>query len=608
MRSSAIRLSTQGLFIVRNSCKKSSNATQLVRCITTKSVQVNNTNKVEPNLKNNNNNNNNNDKYLHYTSEDGYYKTSPYEPVVSLNTTLDKYVWRNLKNWQNNVAALDIVNGRQYTFAELRDCSAALAVRLQRKFKLVKGDVLAICLPNVPEYPGAILGAIEAGLTITTVNPLYTAEEISRQLIFSNAKFIIGTCRGFSILSDACKLAKKNIPIACVRMTADELLPERGIDFFEIFKPDDHLDYSQLQHYDSDPSDLVLLPFSSGTTGLPKGVMLSHNNIVTNAEQIQVIIPTDCTHNQEVIPTMLPFFHIYGLTVTMISRLSFGCKLVTMPQFKPEDLMKSLNDHKGSILNLVPPIALFMINSSKMSYKTAPNLRMVLSGAAPIAISDIERFIKKFPHTKFLQGYGMTETSPVVLLTPIGNKRYASTGFPTSNTEAKIVSFESGDLKGLGPNQTGELCVRGPQVMQGYLNNSQATDEAFYPGGWLRTGDVAHYDEDGYFYITDRMKELIKVKGFQVPPAELEAILRNHPKILDAAVFGVPHAINGEVPKALVVLRPEMKASEEEIFKYVANRVAHYKQLAGGIIFTNEVPKNPTGKILRRILKEQYST
>uniref|UniRef100_A0A1A9W8T0 Luciferin 4-monooxygenase n=1 Tax=Glossina brevipalpis TaxID=37001 RepID=A0A1A9W8T0_9MUSC len=607
MHSSTTRLSAQGLFVVRNSCNQSSNAIQLLRCITTKNVQVNNTNKTETDLKINNNNNN--DKYLHYTSNEGYYKTSPYEPIATnLSITLDKYVWRNLKNWQNKVAALDIVSGRQYTFSELRDSSAALAVRLQTKFKLLKSDVLAICLPNLPEYPGAVLGAIEAGLTVTTVNPLYTAEEISRQLLFSNAKFIIGTCKGFSILSNACKSAKKNIPIACIRMTPDESLPEGAIDFFELFKPDDHIDYSQLYQYNSDPSDLILLPFSSGTTGLPKGVMLSHNNIVTNSEQIQVIIPTDCTNTQEIIPTMLPFFHIYGLTVTMISRLSFGCKLITMPQFKPEDLMKSLNEHKGSILNLVPPIALFMINSSKMSYKTAPNLRMVLSGAAPIAVTDIERFIKKFPYTKFLQGYGMTETSPVVLLTPITNKRYSSTGFPLSNTEAKIVHFESSDLKGLGPNETGELCVRGPQVMQGYLDNCQATKEAYYPGGWLRTGDVAHYDEDGYFYITDRMKELIKVKGFQVPPAELEAILRNHPKILDAAVFGVPHAINGEAPKALVVLRPKMKASEEEICKYVAKRVAHYKQLVGGVIFTNEVPKNSTGKILRRTLKEQYSS
>lgn len=213
---------------------------------------------------------------------------------------------------------------------------------------------------------------------------------------------------------------------------------------------------------------------------------------------------------------------------------------------------------------------------------------------------------------KFCQGYGMTETSPVVLFTPLTNKRYASTGFLTSNTEAKIVALDGEEnLYGLGPNQTGELCVRGPQVMKGYLNNPQATDDTFYPGNWLRTGDVAHYDDDGYFYITDRVKELIKVKGFQVPPAELEAILRHHPDILDAAVFGISHEINGEVPRALVVLRPNCESgrrAEEDIYQYVAERVAHYKKLDGGIIFVKEIPKNPTGKILRRVLKREYSS
>lgn len=202
----------------------------------------------------------------------------------------------------------------------------------------------------------------------------------------------------------------------------------------------------------------------------------------------------------------------------------------------------------------------------------------------------------------------MTEASPVVLVTPETNKRYASVGFLTGSTEGKIVAFDANDAKGLGPNITGELCTRGPQVMSGYLNNEEANKETFFPGHWLRTGDVAYYDEDGYFYITDRMKELIKVKGFQVPPAELEAILRDHPNILEAAVFGIPHEINGEAPRALVVLKPGTKSTEDEIYDYVAERVAVYKKLEGGIIFADEVPKNPTGKILRKVLKEKYSS
>jgi len=215
--------------------------------------------------------------------------------------------------------------------------------------------------------------------------------------------------------------------------------------------------------------------------------------------------------------------------------------------------------------------------------------------------------VYRFPKAIFKQGYGMTEASPVALLTPEGNKVYASTGVLPASTEAKIVPLDGGDAKGVGPRTTGELCIRGPQVMAGYLNNEEANQVTFYPGNWLRSGDVAFYDEDGLFYITDRMKELIKVKGFQVPPAELEAVLRDHPKILEAAVFGIPHELNGEAPRAIVVLRQGEKASAEEISAYVAERVAHYKKLEGGVIFVDEVPKNPTGKILRRELKEKFS-
>ncbi|KAM8720830.1 hypothetical protein ACLKA7_006816 [Drosophila subpalustris] len=547
------------------------------------------------------------DKFLHYNTEDGYYKTSPFDPIKVPNVPLHEYVWRDFKKWENSTAAVCVVTDRQYTFAQMRDASAAFAVRLQTKFKLEKPDVLAICLPNIPEYPIACLGGIEAGLAVTTINPIYTPEEIARQLTFSGAKFLVGSAQGYGTLREACQLAGRQMPIAVVRCAAGESLPEGAIDFFEVISTE-NVRYDELRApKDATPNDLVFLPFSSGTTGLPKGVVLSHNNVTSNCEQIQAAIHIESLELQDTLPAVLPFFHIYGLTVVMLSKLSLGARLATMPAFKPDDFIRSLDQYKGSVLNLVPPIALFMINSPRVTPEVASALRVVMSGAAPIGQNDVDRFLQKFPKVRFMQGYGMTEASPVILMTPEGNTRYASTGVAPGSTECKIVPMSGEDTKGVGPRTTGELCVRGPQVMSGYLNNQEANEVTFYPGNWLRTGDVAFYDEDGYFYITDRMKELIKVKGFQVPPAELEAVLRDHPKILEAAVFGIPHELNGEAPRAIVVLRQNEKATAEEIVAYVAERVAHYKQLEGGVVFVDEVPKNPTGKILRKDLKAKYS-
>lgn len=234
------------------------------------------------------------------------------------------------------------------------------------------------------------------------------------------------------------------------------------------------------------------------------------------------------------------------------------------------------------------------------------SVRNIFSGAAPMGASDAERMIAKAPQIQFAQGYGLTESSPVVLIGAMGSKNYASVGSPPPRTQAKIVALNDPTNTALGPNQNGELLVRGPQVMKGYHNNKQATDEIFTEGGWLRTGDIAHYDEDLQFYITDRLKELIKVKGFQVAPAELEELLRDHPAVADAAVVGQPHPISGEVPRAFVVKKKNANITEEDLKKYVAEKVAVYKKLDGGVTFLDAIPKNASGKILRRQLKEEY--
>ncbi|XP_055375419.1 uncharacterized protein LOC129608084 [Condylostylus longicornis] len=551
-------------------------------------------------------------KNLKVCSNHGYINASPFETIYDPNLTLDQYVWKNLKRWPNKIAAVCVLTGRKYTFAQLRDASAAFAVRLQKKFKLQPRDVLAVCLPNLPEYPIASFGAHEAGLVVTTVNPIYTADEIARQLTTSNAKLIICIPLNYDAVKKACEISKKNIPILCIPFLGEKQpLPENTINFFDMISTKG-INLSDLTPSGITPDDIAFLPFSSGTTGLPKGVMLTHRNITINCEMVQAKVPVETyvheTTNtfQDIIPCVLPFFHIYGLTVCMISKLYLGCQLVTIPKFTPEDLLKSLVVYKGTMLNLVPPILLMLTNVPTVKTEFLNSVRSVMTGAAPIGGMDAIRFLEKFPDVQLIQGYGLTETSPVVILTPIGNKNYSSAGFLVSNTEAKIIEFNDPLAKGLGPNKTGELCVRGSQIMKGYLNNEEANSDIFLPDSWLRTGDVAHYDNEGYFYITDRMKELIKVKGFQVPPAELEEVLRSHPKVLDAAVFGINDEKTGEAPRAVIVPKKDVNVKEEEILNYVAEKVAPYKQLTGGIVFVKEIPKNQAGKILRRELKVKF--
>ncbi|KAL7033266.1 hypothetical protein ACKWTF_007522 [Chironomus riparius] len=308
---------------------------------------------------------------------------------------------------------------------------------------------------------------------------------------------------------------------------------------------------------------------------------------------------------QDVLPCVLPFFHIYGLTCTLLSKLAHGCKIVALPKFTPESYLNALEKHQATVLYLVPPIILFLTNFDKVTLKHTQSIKYVMSGAAPLGKSDAEKFLEKAPNASFFQGYGLTEASPVVLQSCLGSKNVGSVGFPSPDTEAKIIHINDPEFRGVGPNEPGELLVRGPQVMIGYHNNVKSTQETLTSDGWLRTGDIAYYNDKREFFITDRLKELIKVKGFQVPPAELEELLRMHPDIIDAAVIGIPNKNTGELPRAYVVSK-NPSLTEQHVKDYVADKVSEYKRLEGGIEFIQTVPKNATGKIMRKELKEQF--
>jgi acyl-CoA synthetase (AMP-forming)/AMP-acid ligase II len=350
-----------------------------------------------------------------------------------------------------------------------------------------------------------------------------------------------------------------------------------------------------------DPSDVAVLPYSSGTTGLMKGVMLTHRNLVANIEQAWSSMPIG---QDDVLVGLMPFFHIYGQTVVLNLGLAKGATIVTMPRFDLDGLLEIVEGNGVTWLHVAPPVILALATAPQVEGRDFSKLKLVISGAAPLDAELAGRAEARIG-APIRQGYGMTELSPVShksRLARVDETPPGSVGALIPNTEARLVDPETGE--DVAEGEQGEIWVRGPQVMRGYLNNDQATAETLTEDGWLRTGDIGRIDENGFFYVVDRLKELIKYKGYQVPPAELEAVLVSHPKVKDAGVIPFETEEGEEAPMACVVVDGEVEA--EELLDYVADRVAPYKKLRR-IEFVDEVPKSASGKILRRVLREQHA-
>jgi acyl-CoA synthetase (AMP-forming)/AMP-acid ligase II len=511
--------------------------------------------------------------------------SSPRPDVAIPDVPLTPFVLEGAEERGDKPALVDGPTGRTISYAQLaqsvRMTGAGLAGR-----GFGKGDVFALFCPNVPEYAVAFHAVASVGGINTTVNPLYTAQELATQLQDAGARFLL-TIPQFI---DRALEAKDASGVEEVFVLGES----PGATPFSTLMTSD----AEFPNVDIDPhEDLVALPYSSGTTGLSKGVMLSHRNLVANIRQT-----AECQEitEDDVVIGVLPFFHIYGMTVVMNVAVRRGATIVTMPRFDLEEFLRILQDEQVTRAYLVPPIVLALAKHPIVDKYDLSNLGMIMSGAAPLS-GDLANACAERLGCLVIQGYGLTETSPVTHVTPEdpGRNKPGSIGPLLPNTDARIVDVDSG--KDLGENQTGEIWIKGPQVMKGYLNNPEAT-AATIADGWLRSGDIGRADGDGYFYIVDRLKELIKYKGFQVPPAELEALLLTHPAIADAAVIPSPDEEAGEVPKAFLVLRGE--ATPEQIIDYVAERVAPHKKIRH-VEVVDEIPKSPSGKILRRVLVER---
>lgn len=485
----------------------------------------------------------------------------------------------------DKVALLDGPSGRTLTYGQLSSTARALAGGLvARGFN--KGDVLALMAPNLPEYAVVFHGTVLAGGVITTVNPTYTEREVHHQLVDAGATLLV-TVAPFLEIARAAARDTKVTEIFVIGPEADG-----AKSFTALFGA------PLAEQVPVSAGDLAALPYSSGTTGLSKGVMLSHGNLVANI--MQTLAAAELSEDETSI-AVLPFFHIYGMQVLMNCGLAAGATIVTMPRFDLQQFLELHQVHGITRSFVAPPIVVALAKHPMVDQYDLSKLRQVFSGAAPLS-AELALETGKRLNCEVVQGYGMTELSPVSHLTTPGGFKPGSVGVTAPNTDTLIVDPATGEPLGLDAD--GEVWVRGPQVMLGYLNNPSATAATIDVDGWLHTGDIGHIDADGHLYVVDRLKELIKYKGFQVPPAELEALLLTHPAVADAAVVGLPDDDAGEIPVGYVVLKPGVSATEADLRAFVAGQVAHYKQLRR-VVMIDAIPKSASGKILRRVLRDQ---
>ncbi|KAF0899811.1 hypothetical protein E2562_024845 [Oryza meyeriana var. granulata] len=532
-------------------------------------------------------------------------------PDIAITNTLPlhRYCFERLPEVASRPCLIDGATGEVLTYAEVDRLSRRLAAAFRRApLGLGRGGVVMNLLRNSSEFVLSFFAASRVGAAVTTANPMSTPHEIENQLSAAGATIVITE----SMAAD--KLPPHGVdggaPLTVV------LIDERRdgcLHFWEdLMSSVTDADVGDEEDDDKEfnPDDVVALPYSSGTTGLPKGVMLTHRSLSTSvAQQVDGDNPNIGLHSGDVILCALPMFHIYSLNTIMMCGLRVGAAIVVMRRFDLAAMMDLVERHRITIAPLVPPIVVSVAKSEEAAAaRDLSSVRMVLSGAAPMGKDIEDAFMAKLPGAVLGQGYGMTEAGPVLSMCLAFAKepfkvKSGACGTVVRNAELKIIDPDTG--KSLGQNQPGEILIRGQQLMKGYLNNPEATKNTIDADGWLHTGDIGYVDDDDEIFIVDRLKEIIKYRGFQVAPAELEALLITHPSIADAAVIGkqIEPEI-GEIPVAFVAKTEGSELSEEDVKQFVAKEVIYYKKIRE-VFFVGKIPKAPSGKILRKELRKQ---
>jgi len=512
-----------------------------------------------------------------------YYQLNvwPYYPDISLFQVL------------KTTAILDpekttILYPKKMTIKEVDTLSDKYATALA-DLGVKKGNTVALYVWNSLEFIIAFFGALKAGAVVTALNPSFKEKDAKYQLDDSESVAVIVDDEQYPVI--------KNIRGELPRLKNVIVVGEER-------RPETHLFKELIEKYPPNPpkveitpkKDLAVIQYTAGTTGPSKGCMLTHYNIVSNMFQLALTHGLENTR-ENIVLAHLPFYHIYGMTILICASVCFGLSIVIQKRFDIEEFLELIQKFKVTVVSTVMPVLTLLTQMPELLKQyDLSSLRYISSGATPM-VPETARKFEELTGVTVTQGYGLSETSPVTHTNPLCQIKIESVGPPIPDTLQKIVDIETG-TKELPPGEIGEIIIRGPQIMIGYWKRPEETADAIR-NGWFYTGDLGKIDEDGYLYIVDRKKEVIKYMGFTIGPAELEAVLLEHPAVGDCAVVGKPDPIAGEIPKAYVTLRGGAKATEEELIKFVADRVAGYKKI-GEVEFVDMIPRSLAGKVLRR--------
>jgi long-chain acyl-CoA synthetase len=507
---------------------------------------------------------------------------------------------------------------RKITYKELDTITDKFATALT-DFGVKKGDKVAIFLPNIPQFIMAYYGAIKTGAIATAISPLYKEREVEHQLNDSEAETIVVLDLLYPIVEKVWQKTKlKRVIVASLK----EYMPGATAFLGSLLKkipshkierkPNVYFFKELVDKYPPNPpkveinpkEDLVALQYTGGTTGTSKGAMLTHMNLVSNAVMCKAWLK-DVMEGEETFLAVLPLFHIYGMTTGMNAPIYIGGRIVLLPRFDAVSTFQAIQKYRVTVFCGAPTMYAMLLAHPDLGKYDCTSVRFCISGSAPLP-PEIQKKFMEVTGGVLVEGYGLTESSPVTHCNPLDKTmktvKVGSIGIPWPDTDAKIMDAETGE-KELAPGEIGELVVKGPQVMKGYWKMPEETNQVLRDG-WLYTGDIGKMDEDGYFYITDRKKDLIKYKGYSVYPRELEDVLYEHPAVKLCAVIGKPDPVAGEIPKAFVVLKEGMTATEKEIMDFVNEKVAPYKAIRE-VEFRKELPMTMVGKVLKRVLQEE---